>query len=191
MVLQGRHDRETIMWKLTITTGTADRTRTVREFDTKDALMAELESLGIPTRARLHANLWSYGDRYEWSEVADTVTPVRTVECRRCGGTATIVTVSGVPVVCQKCSGTGRISVYSQAQRDAMARTSARRQNALDMIKSVCDPYDGTQDMARLGFDRLEEREPHRLVKLYDSVESGRILDVVRALLIYRAACDA
>lgn len=63
------------MWNLKITTGTADRTETVQEFTTREGLVRELESLGVPAGERRKAEgSWTYGDRYEWSEVAETAT---------------------------------------------------------------------------------------------------------------------
>jgi ribosomal protein S27E len=165
-----------------------------RSFATLQELHDELYAMGVP-RQYWRQGYWALDERYDWREVIE-LTPVRTRTCGTCGGTTTIITVSGVPVVCQNCGGTGVTPVYTRAQRQVMERTYVRRQRSLDAIKACArslasNPYDRFVDVVRSGFDQLEAREPHRLEKLYTSIDRGRTADVVRALYTYRQSLDA
>lgn len=176
---------------------------TLREtcnLNTPEELSRMLEAYGIALRYRTQGYCQGWGVRCEWTEVAEVaeVAPVETiagepVRTRRhtyCAGTGNITLASGAPATCMGCAGTGRIPAYSKAQRTELERTARRHMNALARIKAyaatLAARVDNVEYMVSSGLDHLGTREPHRMVRLYDSIESGRVADVVRALYDYR-----
>lgn len=171
--------------------------RDTHTLNTDEELCRMLEAYGIAPRYQAQGFYQGWGIRCEWTETVEEPTvsvvagePVRTRSHTYCGGTGSVTLASGAPVTCMGCSGIGRVPVFSKAQRAELERTAQRHMNALARIKayaaSVASRVDNVEYLASSGFDLLQTREPHRLVKLYDSIESGRVADVVRALYDYR-----
>lgn len=115
---------------------------------------------------------------------------------RYCGGKGEVPRASGLPGFCFACNGTGKITVYSAAEKAAkrarqdrwdatreLVRAHARKVTAPAGVSSLVFSLD-----VRAGFENLGEREPERLEKLYASLDAGRIDDVVYALYTYRTS---
>lgn len=167
-----------------------------RIFATREDLHRELQAYGVAPRY-FSAGAYGYGGlRCEWREIpatpATAEASVPTRAHRYCAGSGTITLASGAPATCMGCSGTGRIPAPTAAQRASQDITARRHTNALRSIKayaqSVADTVDNVEYLATSGMDHLHTREPHRMERLYASVESGRTADVVRALYAYRVA---
>lgn len=167
----------------------------VYAFATYAELTRMLDAYGVPgvSSRTFRPGHYSYGGvGCRWAEVAETIadTPVRTRKHTYCGGTGTITLASGAPATCMGCSGTGRVPVYTAAQKRENERTAQRHMNAQAQIKacarSLAERVDNVEYLATSGMDHLHMHEPHRMEKLYQSVENGRVLDVVRALCTYR-----
>ncbi|NUQ98317.1 MAG: hypothetical protein HOY79_17795 [Streptomyces sp.] len=119
----------------------------------------------------------------------------KTVEtCRRCSGTG-IWFGRGW---CFRCQGVGRVTItrYSAQEKADFMVHWERRMAALEVIKAFAARLDESLGLTRAsgdahvslsvwGFNRLEESEPERFTKMLDSLDEGRVYDVVRALSDY------
>lgn len=192
------------MFKLTVwnVNGTTQEIRDAYTFATHAELHRMLDAYGVRCLySSTNGSFTEMGIRCEWEEVAEESAPeivagqpVRTRKHARCDGTGTITLASGAPATCMGCSGTGRISAYTSAQRTWLKHRAQRHMSAQKAVKayaaSIAHRVDNVEYMAASGLDYLMMREPHRMEKLYASVEGGRVSDVVRALCAYRAALD-
>jgi hypothetical protein len=110
--------------------------------------------------------------------------------CRRCKGTGTFHIWSG-PVGCRNCNATGKVP----SARDRR-RIQEADQNYYRLIKAMrtrAEERDGRRNgriefESHQGFGLLEQNEPHRLPALFQSLEAGRIDDVIDMLIAYRNA---
>jgi hypothetical protein len=110
--------------------------------------------------------------------------------CRRCKGTGTFHIWSG-PVGCRNCSATGKVPSTRDRRRIREAD-----QNYYRLIKAMrgrAEERDGRRNgriefESHQGFGLLEQNEPHRLPALFQSLEAGRIDDVIDMLVAYRNA---
>ncbi|MGY0062793.1 hypothetical protein ACWY4P_40710 [Streptomyces sp. LZ34] len=110
--------------------------------------------------------------------------------CRRCNGTGLYPTVSG-PDYCFSCAGTGKVPSPRDQRR--IRAEDARRHRLLKAMYARAEERDGhrcgdIEFQTGQGFGVLEQKEPHRLDALFDSLEAGRIDDVIDALVAYRNA---
>lgn len=117
----------------------------------------------------------------------------------RCKGTGGFELANGNVVPCAGCSARGYLVVYTAAEKAANQAAWDRRNAALDAIKkraaTMAADMPGSAgaifpQVVKAGFSQLEGREPERLEKLYESIDTGRIDDVVRALYRYRKPAD-
>lgn len=112
---------------------------------------------------------------------------------RYCNGTGEVPRASGMPGFCFACNGTGKITVYTAAEKAARKAEKDRWSNTRSLIEARARKIQAPEGVSQLtfrldavsGYDRLGEREPGRMIKLYESVAAGRIDDVVRALYAY------
>jgi hypothetical protein len=113
---------------------------------------------------------------------------------RYCGGKGEVPRASGIPGFCFACNGTGKITVYTAAEKAVRQAERSRWDSTRELVRSharkITAP-DGVPSLTfsldvRAGFETLAEREPDRLEKLYASLDAGRIDDVVYALYEYR-----
>jgi hypothetical protein len=117
---------------------------------------------------------------------------------RYCGGRGFITLASGAPGHCFACNGTGKLTVYTAAEKAAQRAKRDRWESARSLIESharkMTAPAGVSSMTFRLdtvaGFDALGEREPARMERLYTSLDAGRLDDVVRALYAYRTASE-
>lgn len=118
---------------------------------------------------------------------------------RYCDGKGEVPRASGMPGYCFGCEGTGRVTVYTAAERAARQAKRDRWESARALVekraRKLSAPAGVTALTFRLdvvaGFDTLGEREPERMEKLYASLDAGRTDDVVYALYAYRRATAA
>lgn len=107
-----------------------------------------------------------------------------TTKCRRCNGT-------GIWAGRGECFGCNTAGVrtntrYTAAEKAERARFQARFSAARETTKTYAATLDSdTQWNADYGFLHLRDDEPDRFAKLLDSVEAGRVADVVLALAEY------
>lgn len=103
--------------------------------------------------------------------------------CTRCGGTGVYELTGGRKADCFGCANTqgkaGHRTVRTGA--DKVAHDNCRRiaTELAPVVRRAGGPD------AKEGLWKLLDREPHRLVKLEESVKSGRMADVVKALVSY------
>lgn len=125
------------------------------------------------------------------STAIELLDPLR--PCRRCKGTGTFHIWSG-PVGCRNCGATGKVP----STRDRR-RIEAASQNYHRLIKAMrtrAEERDGRRNgriefESHQGFGLLEQNEPHRLPALFQSLEAGRVDDVIDMLIAYRNAHTA
>lgn len=118
---------------------------------------------------------------------------------RYCGGKGEVPRASGLPGFCFGCNGTGKLTVYTAAEKAARQAKRDRWESARALIEKRARKLSAPEGVTALtfrldvvaGFDTLGEREPDRLEKLYASLDAGRIDDVVYALYAYRQAVVA
>lgn len=114
-------------------------------------------------------------------------------KCNRCRGTGIYSQYvrrvhMGAPGVCLECDGAGRARISTpQEIADAAAakKVAERRSRLLEQLKSVIMPDHDNRAFALIAIDRLQTLEPERYQRMLDSVEAGRIADVVRHLVAY------
>lgn len=111
-----------------------------------------------------------------------------TVKCRRCSGTG----VYGNTGICFGCNGTGiKTCVRRTPQEKADQRAlQLRTSHALEQIKSRTRERSGQKNSrletdARHGFTALRDNEPDRFRRMLNSLEAGRLDDVIDALARY------
>lgn len=122
------------------------------------------------------------------STAIELLDPLR--PCRRCKGTGTAHIWSG-PVGCRNCGATGEVP----STRDRR-RIEAANQNFYRLIKAMrvrAEERDGRRNgriefESHQGFGLLEQNEPQRLPALFQSLEAGRVDDVIDMLIAYRNA---
>lgn len=122
--------------------------------------------------------------------------PTKTVEtCRRCSGTG-IWFGRGW---CFRCQGVGRVTItrFTAQEKADFTTHWERRMAALEAVKAFAARLDERLGLTRVspegahillsvwGFNRLEETEPERFRAMLDSLDEGRLYDVVRALADY------
>lgn len=115
---------------------------------------------------------------------------------RYCGGKGEVPRSSGLPGFCFGCNGTGKIPVYTAAEKAAQKAKQERWESTRALVEKHARKIPAPEGVYALtfrldavaGFDTLGEREPERLEKLYASLDAGRIDDVVYALYAYRIA---
>lgn len=121
----------------------------------------------------------------------------RTIKHRYCGGQGWIRLVSGADATCQPCCGTGRIITRTKAEKAAIKASEARFNTAREVVRkhaATVSVPEGVLLRASFpylvvhGLEMLAEREPERLEKLYASLDSGRLTDVVQALYTYHVS---
>lgn len=106
---------------------------------------------------------------------------------RRCND-GVVTLASGMPTTCMTCMGTGRVpSAADQFEIDSAQRRGAE---LLAVLRARCEVRDGRRNgdiqfEADSGLSLLREREPHRVAKLLDSIEGGRVDAVIDALRVY------
>lgn len=110
--------------------------------------------------------------------------------CRRCKGTGIFHIWSG-PIDCRNCGGTGKIPSVRDSRR--LGEASDRRNRLVKAMYARAEERDGrrngsTHSKTRQGQSLLEQDEPHRLPALLDSLEAGRVDEVIDALIAYRDA---
>jgi hypothetical protein len=120
--------------------------------------------------------------------------------CRRCGGTGVWSGVGGRGGGwCFRCQGAGTVTFtrYTAQEKADMNARWDRRMAALETVKAAAARLDEHLGLNRAsregahillsvwGFNRLEEKEPERFVEMLDSLDEGRMYDVVRALADY------
>lgn len=111
-------------------------------------------------------------------------------KCRRCKGTGIFQTLNG-PVTCASCLGRGKVPSARDQRR--LNAEGARRSCLLKAMYKRAEERDGHRNgdidfKVGQGYGQLEQNEPHRLDALFDSLEAGRIDDVIDALVAYRNA---
>lgn len=119
--------------------------------------------------------------------------PLGYKKCRRCSGTGIYSEFvrrvhMGAPGVCLKCDGAGRarIPTAQEIADAATAKKIADRQfRLLDQLKSVIMPDHDNCAFALIAIDRLRTLEPERYRQMLNSVEAGRVTDVVTHLVAY------
>lgn len=112
-----------------------------------------------------------------------------TAKCRRCSGTG-VWFESGF---CFGCNGSGvkTITRYTAEEKAAKRTLAERTHGALERIKTrTRELADGRRNSrlewyAQYGFIALREREPERFAKMLDSLDAGRLDDVIHALAKY------
>ncbi|WP_086559924.1 hypothetical protein [Streptomyces africanus] len=118
---------------------------------------------------------------------------------RYCGGKGEVPRTSGMPGYCFGCEGTGKITVYTAAEKAARQAKRERWESARALVEKHARTVQAPEGVRALvfrhevvaGFDTLGEREPQRMEKLYASLDAGRIDDVVYALYEYRQSTAA
>jgi hypothetical protein len=115
---------------------------------------------------------------------------------RYCGGKGEVPRASGIPGYCFGCKGTGKITVYIAAEKASLRAKQERWDSTRELVRAHARKLPAPEGVSsltfsldvRAGFENLAEREPERLVKLYASLDAGRLDDVVYALYAYRTA---
>jgi hypothetical protein len=110
--------------------------------------------------------------------------------CRRCKGTGTFHIWSG-PVECRNCTGTGKVPSARDRRRIREADQSYYR--LIKAMRTRAEERDGRRNgriefESHQGFGLLEQNEPHRLPALFQSLEAGRVDEVIDLLIAYRGA---
>lgn len=118
-----------------------------------------------------------------------------TAKCKRCNGTGvwTGWTPAGRGGECFGCDGTGLkvITRYTAAEKAERQERLGRRSRSLALITERGRELGTERGDAELmwdaeyGFAALEDRDPGRYAKMLDSLEAGRVDDVVDALAAY------
>jgi hypothetical protein len=112
----------------------------------------------------------------------------------RCQGTGGFELANGNVVPCAGCS-RGYLIIYTAAERAALKQASSMRLKTVNIIKrratELAKDMPGMRgalfaDTVRQGFGILADEEPERLAKLYQSIENGRLDDVIHSLHSYR-----
>lgn len=121
-----------------------------------------------------------------------------TVKCRRCNGTGiwTGWTPAGRGGECFGCDGTGSLVItrYTVEEKAAIQDRLRRRNDAYTAIDSRARELGkqvGDSELrwdATYGFAALEEQEPERYAKMLDSLDAGRLDEVINALAAYYRA---
>lgn len=121
-------------------------------------------------------------------------------KCGRCGGTGIYSDRCGG---CFNCGGTRAfpgsgvvtVTVYTAEEKASrkllFARASAAYRTVREAALAMRDAGElSVQDewFADQGVSELREREPERFAKMLDSLDAGRVTDVVKALAAYCAA---
>jgi hypothetical protein len=120
--------------------------------------------------------------------------------CRRCGGTGIWGGVGGLRGGwCFRCQGAKTVTYtrYTAQEKADMRARWDRRMAALETVKDFAVRLDESLGLTSAslegahislsvwGFNCLEQKEPERFAKMLDSLEEGRVYDVVRALRDY------
>jgi hypothetical protein len=133
-----------------------------------------------------------------WTPVAEQNTKQTTAielldplrPCPRCNGTGIYRTRRG-PDTCYRCNGTAEVpSVRDQRRIDAANRVCYR---LIKAMRVRAEERDGRRNgriefESHQGFGLLEENERHRLPALFQSLEAGRVDEVIDMLIAYRNA---
>ncbi len=109
--------------------------------------------------------------------------------CRRCKGTGTYWIMSDNPAPCAGCWATGKVPSPRDIRR--LNEAANRRYRLLKAMYARAKERDGRRNgdidfATHQGYGVLEEKEPGRLNALFDSLEAGRIDDVIDSLVAYR-----
>lgn len=110
--------------------------------------------------------------------------------CERCAGTGFIRTYMHVLAgICHGCNGTGRITVYTAAEKAAMATAFTRRNALIRALNNRATELgrDCAYEVAD-GRDHLETHVPDRHALMLDAIENGRTDDVITCLRAYAQA---
>lgn len=120
--------------------------------------------------------------------------------CRRCSGTGIWGGVGGQRGGwCFRCQGAKTVTYtrYTAQEKADMKARWNRRMAALEIVKTFAARLDESLGLTSAsregshaslsvwGFNRLESDEPDRFAKMLDSLDEGRVYDVVRALRDY------
>ena len=110
--------------------------------------------------------------------------------CRRCKATGTFHLPNG-PVQCRNCSGTGKVP--SPRDRRRFEAANRKYYGLIKAMRTRAEERDGRRNgriefESHQGFGLLEQNEEHRLPTLFQSLEAGRIDDVIDMLIAYRNA---
>lgn len=120
--------------------------------------------------------------------------------CRRCGGTGIWGGVGGQRGGwCFRCQGAKTVTYtrYTAQEKADMKTRWNRRMAALEIVKVSAARLDESLGLTRAsregahillsvwGFNTLADKEPERFDKMLDSLDEGRVYDVVRALADY------
>lgn len=110
--------------------------------------------------------------------------------CRRCNATGTFHLPNG-PVQCRNCTGTGKVP--SARDRRRIREADENYYRLIRLMYARAKERDGRRNgdidfKCHQGFGLLEQNEKHRLPALFRSLESGRVDDVIDALIAYRNA---
>lgn len=105
-------------------------------------------------------------------------------KCGRCNGTGFFSRG-----FCFRCQGATTVTItrYTAAEKAERARYAARHAAAYDAIVRTRHTWLAPQDRVHLygAFDLLEMRDPDRFAKMLDSLDAGRLHDVINALVAY------
>jgi hypothetical protein len=109
--------------------------------------------------------------------------------CRRCNGTGIFHITSG-PVPCASCTGTGNVPSVRDERR--LNAESARRSRLLKAMNERIAERAGHRNSdldfeVYQGYGLLDQNERHRMGALFDSLEAGRVDEVIDALVAYRS----
>lgn len=108
--------------------------------------------------------------------------------CRRCNGTGTFHITSG-PVDCRNCLGTGKVPSTPDQRR--INAENARRARLIRVMNARILERAGNRNSdldfaVYQGYGLLDANERHRMGALFDSLEAGRVDEVIDALVAYR-----
>jgi len=118
-----------------------------------------------------------------------------TITCRRCGGTGAYngMTAAGRGGVCFGCDGRGvkTVTRYTAEEKAARELFAQRIADARAQVKARARELGGgrrnseLETSANYAFGYLRDEAPDRFLRMLDSVEAGRLDDVVRHLAAY------
>lgn len=121
-----------------------------------------------------------------------------TAKCRRCNGTGVWSSATGG--LCFRCNGRGVVTItrYTADEKAAMRSLllrmgQVRTSQALAQIKARTQELSGTRNSdleheSRCGLLALRENDPERYVKMLDSLDAGRLDEVIHSLVEYHRA---
>lgn len=117
-----------------------------------------------------------------------------TVKCSRCSGTGVYggMTAAGRGGECFGCNGSGvkTVTRYTAEEKAAMQALKLRTDHALEQIKARTRELSGRRNSnqewdALYGFVALRDADPERYVRMLDSLDAGRLDEVIHALVKY------